>query len=79
MVTFGLLSQNFGRWCGPTNATLSFYDKATDGLTKQVERWGCFVSVSVSVGGSGFFLLRVFIRSKYSLLFFTQEILIFSI
>ena len=76
MVTVGFLSQNFGRWCGPTNATLSFYDKATDELTKQVEQWRCFVSVSVSVGGS-VFLLRVFIRSKYSLLLFTQELSFF--
>ena len=26
VVTFGFLSQNFGRWRGPANGTLSFYE-----------------------------------------------------
>ena len=31
VVAFGFLSQNFGRWCGPRNGTLSFYEWRSSG------------------------------------------------
>ena len=35
VVAFGFLSQNFGRWQGPTNGTLSFYEcRLSDGGTQ---------------------------------------------
>ena len=58
MVTFGFLPQHFGRWWGPTDGTLSFYecwfsggDTQTLPYAKEFELFALTGSVDTKISG----------------------------
>ena len=53
MVAFGFLSQNFERWWGPINGTLSFYEYMLSGRDTQTLLQSNLFELFALIGGGG--------------------------